>query len=66
MTDQDRLDELFKDTKEDAPVPVSVFKEFIYNHFAHLKWQVALNTKLSWIILVAIIGAVIVNIFTGG
>ena len=66
MTDQDKLDELFKDTKEDAPVSTKVFKQFLTNHFVHLCWDVAYLKKLVWIILVAIIGAVIVNIFTGG
>ena len=55
MDERERLKELFKDTKEDAPISGKLFEKFLTNHFIHLHWQVSRNTKLLWIILAAII-----------
>ena len=65
MKDYDRLQEMLKNTKEDTPVSCGMFREFLDNHFKSLKGEVKLNSRLLWAILIAIIGAVIVNLFGG-
>lgn len=61
----DRLREMLKDTKEDTPVSCGMFREFLDNHFAHLKRDVLMNKRLSYFILGAILTAIIVNLFRG-
>lgn len=61
----DRLKKMLEGTKEDAPVSCGMFREFLGNHFWHLKKDVANNRKLLWLILAAIIGASIANLWGG-
>ena len=61
MNDMEKFKEKLRDTKEDAPVSIKIFKEFFDNHFAHLCWKVTLNTRLLWVILAAIMGLAVAN-----
>ena len=63
MNDTDRLKKMLEDSKEDAPVSVKMFREFIDNHYTHLKIQTLRNTKLLWIILGVIIAAALADRF---
>jgi len=63
MDERERLDKLLEGTKEDAPVSGKLFSNFLTNHFLHLHEQVSRNTKLLWIILVAIIASAIAGKF---
>ena len=59
------LSKMLENTKEDAPLPVSLFRKFLTNDFAHLKWQVSLNTKLLFIVLGIVIAAAVTVIGKG-
>ncbi len=61
MNDKDRLAEMLSNSKEDAPVAVSMFKEFLYNHFNHLKWQVSQIRWLTLTILAALIAIIVMR-----
>lgn len=65
MNDYDRLKRMLEGTKEDAPVSCSMFREFLDNHFAHLKQDVAINRRLSLLILGAIIASAVAVLFKG-
>ncbi len=59
------LEKLLENSKEDAPVSAKTFHTFLTNHFAHLKWQVALNTKLLMIILGIVLAAAVTIVCRG-
>ncbi len=61
MNDMERLNEMLRNSKEDAPVSIKMFREFLDNYFAHLCWKVTLNTRLLWVILAAIMGLAVAN-----
>jgi len=61
----DRLKKMLEGTKEDTPVSCGMFKEFLDNHFYHLKKDVKDNRKLLWVILASIIGAAIATLSRG-
>lgn len=59
------LEKLLENSKEDAPVSAKTFLMFLTNHFAHLRWQVALNTKLLGIILGIVLAAAVTIVCRG-
>ena len=63
MDERERLQKLLEGTKEDAPISGKLFSKFIDNHFIHLHIQVSRNTKLLWLILIAIIGVALADRF---
>uniref|UniRef100_A0A6M3KIX9 Uncharacterized protein n=1 Tax=viral metagenome TaxID=1070528 RepID=A0A6M3KIX9_9ZZZZ len=65
MNNLNELEKLLENSKEDAPVSAKTFHIFLTNHFAHLRWQVGLNTKLLTIILGIVLAAAVTIVCRG-